>query len=110
MSGVEIATGRQKAKKAAPPGGTSQIPSKGNGRLMYTIYYKEDDTPAETRIGMVSAPNAAVAHRIAEQQFVNATIVQVKELTPPETETRAPGARFINGRFHPVFQDDREIA
>jgi hypothetical protein len=74
---------------------------------MFTIYYMENDAPNETRVGMVSAPNEAIAHRVAEQQFINATIIGVSELTPPETETRAPGARFIKGRFHPVFQDER---
>ena len=73
---------------------------------MYTVYYTENDTPAEQRIGMVSAPNLGVAHRIAELQFVNATIVKVVELTPPEEETRFPGARFINGEFRPVLYHD----
>jgi len=69
---------------------------------MYTIYYTDDDQPDETRIGMVSAPNSTIAHRIAEMQFINSRIHKVMELTPPEAETEFPGARFINGEFRPV--------
>ena len=69
---------------------------------MYTIYYTDEDQPDETRIGMVSAPNSTIAHRIAEMQFINSRIHKVMELTPPEEETRFPGARFINGEFRPV--------
>lgn len=76
---------------------------------MYTVYYAEKDLPDETCIGMVSAPNASIAHRVAEMQFVDSTILRVVELTPPECETRYPGARFINGRFHAVVYQD-EVA
>ncbi len=77
------------------------------GCAMYTIYYTEYDTPNKTCVGMVSAPNRSIAHRIAEMQFINSTIHKVMELTPPEEETRFPGARFINGEFRPTqYQDD----
>ena len=69
---------------------------------MYTVYYTDEDAPEETRIGMGSAPNSAIAHRIAEMQFINSRIHKVMELTPPDEETRYPGARFINGEFQPV--------
>ena len=58
------------------------------------------------RYGIVSAPNKSIALRIAEMQFVNATIHKISELTPPEDETRFPGARFINGEFRPVVHQD----
>jgi hypothetical protein len=70
--------------------------------IMYTIYYADHETPHETRIGMVSAPNSAIAHRVAEIQFTNSRIYKVMELTPPESETEFPGARFINGEFQPI--------
>ena len=76
---------------------------------MYTVYYTESDSPGEVRIGMVSAPDPSVAHRIAEMQFANAHIVEIKELTPPEEETRFPGARFIKGKFHPVSYSDETV-
>ena len=76
---------------------------------MYTVYYTDSDSPNEVRIGMVSAPDRSVAHRIAEMQFVNAHIVEIKELTPPEEETRFPGARFIKGRFLPVSYSDETV-
>ena len=47
---------------------------------MYTIYYADHETPHETRIGMVSAPNSAIAHRVAEIQFTNSRIYKVMEL------------------------------
>lgn len=52
---------------------------------------------------MVSAPSQMVAHRIAEMQFINSTIHKIMELTPPEEETKFPGARFINGEFRPII-------
>jgi hypothetical protein len=73
---------------------------------MFTIYYTDSDTPDQPRIGMVSAPNATIARRIAESQFAGATIRKIIELTPPETDTRYPGARFINGEFRPVVYAD----
>jgi hypothetical protein len=73
---------------------------------MYTVFYTENDSPAEQRIGMVSAPNLSSAQRIAELQFANATILKVVELTPPERETHFPGARFIKGEFRPVLYHD----
>jgi hypothetical protein len=73
---------------------------------MYTVYYSEHDAPDERRIGIVSAPNSSIALRIAEMQFINATIHKISELTPPEDETRFPGARFINGEFRPVMHQD----
>ena len=73
---------------------------------MYAIYYIENDAPDELRIGMVSAPNLTIAHRVAEMQFINSRIDQVKELTPPEEEVRYPGARFINGEFRPTIHHD----
>jgi hypothetical protein len=73
---------------------------------MYTVFYTENDTPAEQRVGMVSAPNLGAAQRIAELQFINATIQKVVELTPPDRETRFPGARFIKGEFRPVLYHD----
>ena len=76
------------------------------GVCMYTVYYSEHDAPDEPRIGMVSAPNRSIALRIAEMQFINATIHKISELTPPEDETRFPGARFINGEFRPVLHQD----
>ena len=77
---------------------------------MYTIYYTENDAPGEQRIGMVSAPKPSAARRIAEMQFVNATIDKVMELTPPEAETQFPGARFINGEFRPVLYADEVMS
>ena len=73
---------------------------------MYTVYYSEYDSPAETRIGIVSAPSELIAHKIAEMQFINSTILKVMELTPPEGGTQFPGARFINGEFRPVIHSD----
>jgi len=73
---------------------------------MYTVYYTEHDSPEETRIGMVSASSKLIAHRIAEMQFINSTIHKIMELTPPEEETKFPGARFINGEFRPVIHHD----
>jgi hypothetical protein len=73
---------------------------------MYRIFYTEDGASDEPRIGMVSAPNASAARRIAERQFVNSTIVRVIEMTPPEQDTRFPGARFIRGEFRPVYLDE----
>ena len=76
---------------------------------MYTVYYSENDSPDETRIGIVSAPSEVIAHKIAEMQFINSTIHKVMVLTPPEGETRFPGARFINGEFRPVIHHDDVI-
>lgn len=76
---------------------------------MYTIYYTENDSPEEVRIGMVSAPDPSVAQQIAEMQFTNSRIVRIKELCPPEDETRYPGARFIKGKFHPVPATDEMV-
>ena len=76
---------------------------------MYTIYYSDNDVPDEPRIGMVSAPNPGTARRIAEMQFVNSTIHRVVEMTPPDEETRFPGARFINGEFRPVHYIDEVV-
>jgi len=73
---------------------------------MFTVYYTENDSPAEQRIGMVSAPNLGVAQRIAELQFVNSTILKVVELTPPNRDMQFPGARFIRGEFRPVLYHD----
>ena len=85
---------------------SSEISDEAIGGGMYKIYYTENDAPDEPRIGMVSAPNLAVACRVAEMQFVNSTITKVIEMTPPEEETRFPGARFIRGEFRPVAYAD----
>jgi hypothetical protein len=73
---------------------------------MYRIIYMEEDAPDQPRVGMVSAPNEAAARKIAERQFVNSTILRVLEMTPPEDDTRFPGARFIRGEFRPVYMDE----
>ena len=73
---------------------------------MYTVYYTENDSPAEQRVGMVSAPSLGVAQRVAELQFINSTILKVVELTPPDREMDYPGARFIKGEFRPVLYHD----
>src|SRR5690349_1720467 len=73
------------------------------GGKMYRIVYTEHDAPDEPRVGMVSPPNAGAARQIAERQFINSTIVRVVEMTPPEEDTRFPGARFIRGEFRPVY-------
>ncbi len=71
---------------------------------MYTVYYMESSSPEVTRAGMVSAPSETIARRIAEMQFNNSRILGISELSPPETDTRYPGARFIGGKFQPVLQ------
>ncbi len=71
---------------------------------MYTVYYSENESPDVTRMGMVSAPSEAIARRIAEMQFSTSRILGISELSPPEADTRFPGARFIGGRFQPVLQ------
>ena len=76
---------------------------------MFTIYYSENEAPNETRIGMVSAPNEAIAYRVAQTLFSNSTILDIDEISPPEEETKYPGARFINGQFHPVSYQDEII-
>ena len=73
---------------------------------MYTVYYSEYDSPDETRVGIVSASSQFVAQRIAEMQFVNSNIHRILETTPPEEETKFPGARFIKGEFRPIIQQD----
>jgi len=73
---------------------------------MYTVYYIENDSPAEQRIAMISAPTPEAAQRIAELKFADSTILKVVELTPPEQEARFPSARFINGEFRPVLYHD----
>lgn len=73
---------------------------------MYTIYYQEKGSPKETRVGMVSASNEAIAHRVASSLFANSTILGVDEISPPEEETKYPGARFINGEFRPAVHHD----
>lgn len=69
---------------------------------MYTIYYQEKGAPKETRVGMVSAPNETIAHRVASSLFANSKILGIDEISPPEEETKYPGARFIKGKFYPV--------
>lgn len=74
---------------------------------MFTIYYRENEAPSETRVGMVSAPNQAIAYRVAQTLFSNSTILGINEFSLPEKVTNFPGARFINGQFHPVsYQDE----
>lgn len=87
--------------KKGSGGGTAGGQVKGVSG-MYTVYYTENGSPSVTRVGMISAPSEAIAHRIAELQFRNARIIGISELTPPENDTRFPGARFINGKFEPV--------
>lgn len=48
---------------------------------MFTIYYQENDTPRETRVGMVSAPNEAIAYRVAQSLFANSTILGITEIS-----------------------------
>ena len=76
---------------------------------MYTIYYTKNDAPNETRSFVVTAPNKAIAHRIAERWFSGITILGVIELAPQSDERRYPSARFINGRFRPVHYQDEHI-
>ena len=76
---------------------------------MYTIYYSKTDAPNETRSFVVTAPNKAIAHRIAERWFSDITILGIIELAPSEDAPRYPSARFINGQFRPVLYQDEPI-
>ena len=76
---------------------------------MYTIYYTKNDAPNETRSFAVTAPNKAIAHRIAERWFSGITILGITELAPPSDTPRYPCARFINGQFRPVLYQDEHI-
>jgi|GEM_PF-2035379 len=73
----------------------------------FAVHYCRTDRSGEVFIELISAVGETAAQAAFEQVFTNADVVAVRRTGDTAGRNTVPGARFINGQFHPVDgQDD----
>ncbi len=82
--------------------------SKGSApQQTFAIHYCRADRSGEVFIELIGATGETEARAIFGRVFTNVDVVAVRQTGDAGRRNAAPGARFINGRFHPVDgQDD----
>ena len=78
---------------------------------IYTVYHISTSQPDHLRIIEISAADMETAQRLAEQRLVGCSILRIVRNTECSDDADLPGARFINGRFHPsLFAEDAQVS